>query len=371
MLPFNLLLVEDNENEVKTFQDTLDRYRAEKSRVIALTVTMTRDDTLNALNNEFDGAIVDIKLKEDADAGNRVIDAILDRFRIPVVAYTANPSNVSVESGRYIRIFPRASVSYDEPLDFLFDMYNTGLTRIFGGRGYIEEMMNTVFQNIVDKELDGWKAYNAKGKNTEKALLRIIISHIVTLIDDDVEKYLPEEMYIFPGVSKPPKIKTGCIVRKKGTEETYVVLNPACDLAQHDGKSKTDRVLICYIEPIKELLEQKIAGNAAIQVQAGDDPQIREQKEAQKAKLLSEKHKVFSQNKWAPYYHYLPKTKAFSGGVINFRYLQTLKWDEYEKSFDSLPMQISSAFTKDIVARFSSYYARQGQPDFDLDDFLQ
>ncbi len=97
MPPFNLLLVEDNEKEIKTFQDTLERYRTERNREIDLTITTNRDESLMKLNNSFDGAIVDIKLNRDDDAGNEVLRTILAKFRIPVVAYTANPANVYTE----------------------------------------------------------------------------------------------------------------------------------------------------------------------------------------------------------------------------------------------------------------------------------
>ena len=77
------------------------------------------------LGNSFDGAIVDIKLKRDADAGNKIVDEIHRMFGIPVVVYTANPANVTND----VKVFSRATVKYDEPLDFLLDIYDTGLTK--------------------------------------------------------------------------------------------------------------------------------------------------------------------------------------------------------------------------------------------------
>ena len=242
MTTFNLLLVEDNEKEIKTFNDTLERYSAERNRIVDVTVATKLDESLFKLNNDFDGAIVDIRLDRDSDAGNKIIEKIYNKFRIPVVAYTANPANVTVN----VKIFPRASVTYDEPLDFLFDMYETGLTRIFGGRGYIEGAMHKVFWSIVNSQLDAWKTYNIRGKETEKALLRFIVSHIVDLVDEESESYFPEEMYISPVT--PGKVKTGILVNKRGTDQFYIVLSPACDLVYHAGNIKTDRILVCLIE---------------------------------------------------------------------------------------------------------------------------
>jgi hypothetical protein len=45
--------------------------------------------------------------------------------------------------------------------------------------------------------------------------------------------------------------------------------------------------------------------------------------------------------------------------------VSAFKPSEFKNKFKKPKIQISVAFTKDIVSRFSSYYARQGQPNFD------
>ena len=70
------------------------------------------------------------------------------------------------------------------------------------------------------------------------------------------------------------------------------------------------------------------------------------------------------------YYHWLPKTNFFDGGILNFRKLTTYNKGDFDKNFGKPTIQISPFFVKDIVSRFSSYYARQGQPDIDNKDFI-
>ena len=70
------------------------------------------------------------------------------------------------------------------------------------------------------------------------------------------------------------------------------------------------------------------------------------------------------------YYHWLPETNFFDGGFLNFRKLKTLSEDEFREQFEKPSIQISPFFVKDIVSRFSSYYARQGQPEIDSKDFV-
>ncbi len=50
--------------------------------------------------------------------------------------------------------------------------------------------------------------------------------------------------------------------------------------------------------------------------------------------------------------------------------LHSFHLDEFEEKFSKPTIRISMAFTKDIVSRFSSYYARQGQPVFDADTLI-
>lgn len=367
MLPFNLLLVEDDKREVKTFQDTLERYQTETGRNINLVVAYNKDDALEKLNNTFDGAIVDITLNRDGNAGNQILEAIFNRFRIPVVVYTAIPANVPAEYQDRVKVFPRATVVYDVPLNFLFDMYNTGLTNILGGHGKIENLMDTVFWKNVIPHLETWKTHKSRGKNTESALLRLIINCIVEILDEDEEKYLPEEMYISPVISKV--LKTGCIVKKRKTDQYFVILSPACDLALHKGNFKTDRIMVCLIEKTNMNDVKRNHDDSAISILDSDKDDLKKIK-YEKINGAKRALEQLQRNSFTPYFHYLPKTNVFEGGFINFRKIETLKPTEFKSEFEESPIaQISPSFTKDIVSRFSSYYARQGQPDFDLEDY--
>ena len=80
--------------------------------------------------------------------------------------------------------------------------------------------------------------------------------------------------------------------------------------------------------------------------------------------------KLFFNNNHTDYYHWLPNVDFFDGGFLNFRKLKTLKKDDFENQFEEPSIQISPFFVKDIVARFSSFYAWQGQPDIESADFV-
>lgn len=364
MSDFNLLFVEDSPEEIKIFEDTLERYCKQREKKITFTTKSSLTEAKQALNNSFDGALVDIKLDRDGDAGNKLIDEIVKKYRIPIAIYTGNPQNVEHDIRDYLVVFVRGQVKYDAPLDFLMDIYETGLTNILGGRGTIEKALNDVFWKAIVPGIKDWQGYKQSGKETEDALLRFTVNHIIDLIDSDAEIYFPEEMYITP--SDATSIKTGSIVKKKNTDQYYVVLSPACDLVKHNGQIKTDRILVSLIEnPGMELIE-KARTDSKIKIEKTDKKPTKMEKKAKierAGRILSE----IPRNNYSPYFHYLPKARTFGGGILNFRKLEAFKPKDYKKEFDNALIQISTAFTKDIVARFSSYYARQGQPDFDFD----
>lgn len=125
-------------------------------------------------------------------------------------------------------------------------------------------------------------------------------------------------------------------------------MNPACDLAErHDGNCNTDRALLFEIQKINNILPKGFFDIFS----------------KSKQKELEQIYK----NTKSGYYHWLPKVHFFDGGVINFRRIKTCTENELICDFDSSITQVSPAFLKDMVSRFSSYYARQGQPDIDHD----
>ncbi len=363
MSDLKLLFVEDASNDLNTFRATIKRYNRQKKRAIKAVEAVSLTDALGKLNSTFDGAIIDLRLGPKGDEGNRVIEEIASKYRIPIAVMTATPQNAQAEIS-YLGIFTKGETGYDELLEKFCRAYDTGVTKILGGRGYLEETMNKVFWNSILPYLEDWQRYSSQSKKTEKALLRFTVNHIVDLLDSNSEIYFPEEMYIAPTSST--EVKTGSIVKRKAQDQYYVVLSPACDLAKHNGQMKTDRILVCLIEETNIDLIQKARKDIKIKINRTDDKKTKLAKKSKKEKA----EKILSQiprNNYSYHFHYLPKTKVFRGGIINFRKVEAFKPNDYKNEFEDPIAQISMTFSKDIVARFSSYYARQGQPDFDFD----
>lgn len=71
------------------------------------------------------------------------------------------------------------------------------------------------------------------------------------------------------------------------------------------------------------------------------------------------------------FYHWLPDNSMFDGGIINFRRVVTVSSDKFFDKFDSRGIKVQDTFVKNIMNRFSAYYARQGQPDFAFDKEIE
>ena len=352
MSAFRLLIVEDNEQELTTCRDTVTRYKEEKQREVELTECRSVKEAFETLNNSFDGAIIDLRLADQGEEGNQVVRRIAESyFRIPVAILTGTPDAADSDLA-YIGVFKKgeAGAGYADLLDRFWGIHNTGLTRIMGGRGIIEETLNEVFRKNLLPQSAKWVAYgNTDSSRTEKALLRHALNHLLQLLDDEGDRCFPEEVYLTPPLTD--KIRTGSIVKEENSEQRFVVMNPACDLVIRDnGGCNTDRILIVEIDPQASLFP----GHPATGLN-----------NSQKKDL----EKAFKNNKSA-YYHWLPKTDFFEGGFLNFRKLSSLSSDDFSARFETPAVQISPPFVKDMVARFSAYYARQGQPDIDFEHFM-
>lgn len=355
MTDFKLLLVEDDEQDLRLCRDCVNDFKKEKKCSIELVECKNIDEAFEKLDNSFDGAIIDLRLAGQGDEGTQVVRRIEEsHFRIPVAILTGTPDAADPDF-TYIGVFKKGDpgAGYTDLLNHFWGIYNTGLTRIMGGRGKIEETLDHVFRNnlVPEKYRKKWVEYGGKDSSrTEKALLRHALNHLLQLLDDDGDRSFPEEMYLHPPLTD--KIRTGSIVKQKDGGQWFTVMNPACDLVIRDGNSfKTERILLVEIEQVSKV--------TAVATRMCGDVSNKE------TKLRA----VFSNN-FTAYHHWLPETSFFEGGFINFRKLSSFKKKDFERIFDKPSIQISPTFVKDVVARFSSYYARQGQPDIDFEHFI-
>ena len=226
-------------------------------------------------------------------------------------------------------------------------------------------MLDKIFWRHISTSLGNW--FDVTKDKNEKMLLRHVSEYILQYLGFDestgeYEQFHQAEFYSIPPVLD--KLSTGDILLKNGSEEHFVVLTPSCDLA-HAGKTKV--VLIVKIIPNSNGLILTLISSIKKLKSQQEIPDKKKEYDKVKADLSN-----LICNNYSPKYYYLPSTKEIVGGLINFQEITTVKKDLIDSSISEYKRiaSISSSFIKDIVAKFSNYYSRQGAPDLNKEDIL-
>jgi len=202
MPEIKLMIVEDAESDLKVCRDSVETYQQKKNDKdvdlkFELIECKTVDSALKEIDGSFDGAIVDLKFSDGDDRGKDVLVKIKESFfRIPVIILTGTPDSIGEEEkSNLVKVLKKGEADYQKDiLDVFFEIYNTGLTQIMGGRGKIEQTLNEVFLKNLLPQLKEWKVYGKLDPSrTEKALLRFTLNHLVQILDDDEDQYFQEE----------------------------------------------------------------------------------------------------------------------------------------------------------------------------------
>ncbi len=361
-----LLIVEDDSAAIKMYDQQIDSYNRKNEIKIIQDIKRNRTEGLEALKEDYDAAIIDIKLSsiDSKDNGNQIIREIKRDLRFPVRVYTAfeDIDDDLKDQNEFYKIYKRTgenSRSIQEILKELVAIYKTGITKILGKRGTIEGYLKDIFWNHLSISFDKWVEEAKTEDNVEKILLRHTLSHLQEYLDisdlGDYDEYHPSEFYIKDPINK--KLHNGMILKQKSSEEYFIVLTPSCDLANE----KNDKVLMCKIlqdlpEFSSRLEEYKIRKK---EIDEADSPSKK-----QRGKYETSQNRVMeiTRNNFKLQYHYVPKKDSL-GGFIDFQDISVINKTEVESNYDKIA-SVTNNFRKEIVARFSHYYMRQGQPCF-------
>jgi len=364
-----LLVVEDDPQMLQAYEDNLNSFNKTAPEKIEIKIAEDLAQAMSALNStSFDGAIIDLILKGGAREinaeGNVIIEQIINNLRFPIFVYSGNLGQLDpkfVENVLF-RKYSRDNVVFKFLLDEIVKIHSTGVIKILGRTGLVEKYLTEIFWKHLARSIDYWA-----GKNKEKTLLRYTIAHLQEHLELDekgeFEHYYPAEVYIVPPIKS--FVFTGSILRHKTSSDHFIVLSPPCDLAQKKAKS----IVMAAIEkknmPLvvekKNILEKKISEGMN-----PDDYRKFFDKQGEARETLNR----LVSNSYANKYHYLPLLNGTIGGFINFQRLTSQSPEELEEHYE-LIASVASGFCKDIIARFSYYYSRQGQPDMDCDELVK
>lgn len=373
----DFLLIDDDQNQELLFIEAINEINETTDLNITYKVVKTPESAMIELyQNYFKAIIIDLKLNNDDNAvesdeeisGNILLRRIIEKEIVPIVVITGFPDKVSTDIDKSIvKVLPKETNLYDE-INALIEKYSDSVFKIFGSRGEINKNIKELFWNVIPQ------CFTSKNQDIsllskekqETVIIRYISSWLSNkyMFDDKYIDVEPIEMYMFPN---PIKQVCTCDIYKKyidaNIDEYFIVLTPSCDLAN----KKVDEVILCKIKNYDEVQSFKE------RLEIYNNEQNKESKKAKKAK--GDLMKWFrNSHSDSLRYHFLPKVKDFTGGFVDFRSILSLEYDkERGEIIDDSYLKIgviTESFKRDIVSRFSSYYHRQGQPEFNCDSVL-
>lgn len=365
MIEIKLLILDDDEQVTDSYDEVIKRInRDDESLNYKTYIANTLEQAEEYIKyNKLDTAVIDLNLCRDASDmsnadGNRAIEKIMHHFRMPIfiVSGELDKLDVKYERNNLIKTKTRDDSISDVFKIDIPSVYNSKSMQYFSRNGYLEKKINDFYWNHLEKTLESWSEV---AEEQREKFDRILSRHTVACLNEQLyvngnqgsfDEYHPGEMYIIPSIKQ--HYHTGDIIEKDG--EKFIIINPACDIV---NKNKLSVYTVVKI------------------LKAFDIDTIRNKTPERKKTYIDDSlRKVNNIDR----YHFLPKFNIIDDDyVIDFQDISIVKIgaatdsgnanyfkdrEENIKTYNKIA-SISSPFLKDVIARFSAYYARQGQPN--------
>lgn len=379
MREIKLLIVDDDDDVIEEFKNSIEMYNRDNDNIkYKPYVANNLDEAKEKLETYIiDTAIIDINLNnssgDDNVDGNSVIEEILKYFRMPIFVVSGTPDKLddSLKNNVMIKRYTR-EVDTNQKL-FETDIPNSiksSTLKYFSRNGYLEKEIAKIYWEYLSQTIEYWEQVTEEFSQEE--IDKILSRHTLSCLNEKLyvngnigrfDEYHFGEMYIKPPIKQ--HYHTGDIVKKD--EEYFIILNPACDIVNIDINKPYKSKLIFYI------LAKIISISQISKIQHCNKDKNKNIQEIKK-------------NSGGGSYHFLPMfadifPQDSDGYVIDFQNLQMVQLgldlnqtynniEQYIKAREQFIVKyervasIASPFLKDIIARFSHYYARQGQPKF-------
>lgn len=351
----NLLIVEDDKATIQSYIDNIESFNKTSEIQIEPEVKENLADAKKSLiSPNYDAAIIDLKLSSTSGdlEGLEIVEDIQNKLRFPIFIVSGSLGQVEQEENAFLKKRSRDG-SFKDILTEIINIHKTGVTKILGKKGTIENYLNSIFWNHMSNSMDLWVNDTTRtALEKEKSLLRYTLLHMQEYIDEELEKYHPSEFYITKPIKK--NLFTGDIIALE--KNRFLILTPSCDIVlRKDGKRNADFILFCKIRPLQDIVENYNLLN-----------QYTSPNNSNRKRLIG-----FFENKKQKY-HFIPKAEGIEPGLIDFQEKLTISSNEVDELLKAIKIDriatISQPFLKDIISRYSNYYSRQGSPDFDSNE---
>lgn len=340
-----VVIVEDDIDQQKMYEDSISEFNREQNEFEIAFKCLKNDSDIPKLlyESHIDAIIIDLNWGTGTqnDEGNRLVKKLYQDCRVPIFIVSGNLHllDASYEESPVFKKYQRDVIDLNELFKEIVSLYKTGYTKVLGSNSKIDEMIRKVFWDHMAEVIHNWTDEDKETKT--QRMLRFAITRINEMLTistgDKHDNYDALEFYIKPPIKSSPF--TGDIVTYN--EKKYVVITAACDMEQDNSEYVVlGKINFDTIESLKSRIKSQ--SNTA-------------EKELER----------YINNSKARY-HLLPPCKYFSGGLIDFQNVLSVNHDDFFEN-SSVIASINPMFVKDIQARFSHYYGRQGQPQLNTE----
>jgi len=369
MNEIRLLILDDDQKIIESFESTIKKINRDDENDLRYEV-YPANTLLEAKKiikyNKLDTAIIDLNLNNgnqadpDNSEGNQAIKELMQNFRMPIFVVSGELAKLdeALQQNRLIIQQSRDDFSRVNGLETIIPpIFSSKSIHYFARDGFLEQKINKFYWEHLSQSIESWKKVE---KEYPDDIEKILSRHTLSCLNEELyvngnigrfDKYHPGEMYIIPPIKQ--HYHTGDIIEKDG--DKFIIINPACDIV---NKDKMEYYTLAKI------------------LKAIDLPKIKNKGEVNKISYIDDNLKKVNK---LDRYHFLPTFDIIDNDyVIDFQNLSIIKIGAITKTVYSeyLPEReanikkykkiasVAPPFLKDIIARFSAYYARQGQPNF-------
>lgn len=349
-----MLVVEDAQGEIDTWQRMVDRHNAEAGEhsfeVVAEYAKAFTAAAELIEARKYDVAVVDLRLSGASDRpgghnadGNRVVDLLTKSATAAVAIYTGQPAEVANFSGSpQIRTFTKGSGH--EPIFDWIRQQRPIIIQMQRATKEIEKDMASVFHSSIWPRWQFW-AQGTDDTKLHAALTRHFVSHLYDELTHSTGGEAHSEEWYFVQLPDTRPLSTGDLVIRDGNE-VEIVITPRCDFS-NTGKSTSVQLAKCKdISPKWDELAAKTGKGAAEDVR----------------KIRQHDRSVVQ--------HFLPRMRMTDGGERGpwfVRFDQISSIVNSEDVLATLRKQrfatLTSEYLPSLVERLGSYFSRIGSPD--------
>jgi CheY-like chemotaxis protein len=363
--PWRILCIDDDVEITRQLEEALPGEEVDDigSRPEVVPANVFEDALDELERTRYDALILDVRLGRGEGAGDqagiRTLTEIQARRFVPVIFYTAIPSEVEHLRSAFVRVVEKTAgiPRLLEELRYILGT-NLPLTNRLLLR-HVEEVQRAYMWEFVAEHWDRFGDSGDRGGLAYLLARRLALSLGGPAVEDLASKLgatapggepgdvAPMRYYVLPPVEATPLAGDIFEGPVGDTRDHYVLLTPSCDLANEPVKA--DYVVLARCVPLEV--------QAEYQAWRSDLPDENAKQASELARLLRNSRSKGQPDRW----FFLPAALTVPNLLVDFQQITTLPCTDLTTL--SRVASLDSPFAEALVARFNRYFGRLGTPN--------